>query len=273
MCATQADVSSSTRFDVVSATAPCQDLSKANARKRNFDGPKSGPHFITPHLIEATKRVNPRVLVFHENVVKDDDVQEKDNFLCGGLPAIHVGGRLVDDCIGRERRVHSTFPPADDAPVLPSRALPTYQHLLDDLYGSGVYEAKVRKLECFKASTKPNKPVKTCLVTHQDEPVAIQEALHAMGFPVDWFDAQSLDDADMWRLLGNSINVRDIEVFYKSLTRVFQAGYCDARAEAAAKERTAAVHRFRATLQDRAPAAADTAADARSCQWALSFTD
>ena len=66
-----------------------------------------------------------------------------------------------------------------------------------------------------------------------------------MGFPVDWFEGCGLDDDDeaaKWRLIGNSCNVGDLELFYKSLLRVHKARH----GRDVAAEREEAIQAFRA---------------------------
>ena len=78
--------------------------------------------------------------------------------------------------------------------------------------------------------------------TGDEEGLVIEEALLLMGFPVDWFEGCDLEEDAMWRLLGNSINVGDLELFYKSLLRVHKARH----GRDVAAERAAAIDAFRA---------------------------
>ena len=55
----------------------------------------------------------------------------------------------------------------------------------------------------------------------------LEEALLAMGFPADWFDGLGLDDRDAWRILGNSVHVPLLELFYESLLDVYAARHGD----------------------------------------------
>ena len=125
------------------------------------------------------------------------------------------------------------------------RCFDTFQELLDKLYGEGKYFALVSKIDCLKASARPPGAVKRCRATGDEEELAIEEALLLMGFPVDWFEGCGLDDDDeaaKWRLIGNSCNVSDLEVFYKSLLRVHKARH----GRDVAAEREEAIQAFRA---------------------------
>ena len=231
---TAQDISRS--YDVVSATGPCQDVSRANNGKLGFDGPHSAPHFYAPTMIQRVLTINPRAQVLVENVIKEAEHQRRLNGMYG-LPHVRVGTDGAAAANTRPRALQTTMPPVDERP----RGYATFQDALDALYGHGVYEALVDRIPCLKASTRPTGPVKMNCATGDDEELVIEEALLLMGFPVDWFEGCDLEEDAMWRLLGNSINVGDLELFYKSLLRVHKARH----GRDVAKEREDAIRAFR----------------------------
>ena len=126
-------------------------------------------------------------------------------------------------CHNRPRSLHSSFPPADRA----ERGYATYQALLDDLHGPGVFEALVPRLPCFRAGFPPRDGAKRRVADDTTHAVGLEEALLAMGFPADWFDGLGLDERDAWRILGNSVHVPLLELFYESLLDVYAARHGD----------------------------------------------
>ena len=235
---TAQDISRS--HDVVSATGPCQDVSRANNGKLGFDGPHSAPHFYAPTMIQRVLTINPRAQVLVENVIKEAEHQRRFNAMYG-LPHVRVGTDGAAAANTRPRALQTTMPPVDERP----RGYATFQDALDALYGRGVYEALVDRIPCLKASTRPTCAVKRCRATGDEEELVIEEALLLMGFPVDWFEGCGLDDDDeaaKWRLVGNSCNVGDLEQFYKSLLRVHKARH----GRDVAAEREEAIQAFRA---------------------------
>ena len=227
-------------YDVVSATGPCQDVSRANNGKLGFDGPHSAPHFYVPTMIQRVLMINPRAQVLVENVIKEAEHQRRFNGMYG-LPHVRVGTDGAAAANTRPRALQTTMPPVDERP----RGYATFQDALDALYGRGVYEALVDRIPCLKASTRPTCTVKMNCATGAEEELAIEEALLLMGFPVDWFEGCGLDDDDeaaKWRLIGNSCNVGDLELFYKSLLRVHKARH----GRDVAAEREEAIQAFRA---------------------------
>ena len=231
---TAQDISRS--YDVVSATGPCQDVSRANNGKLGFDGPHSAPHFYAPTMIQRVLTINPRAQVLVENVIKEAEHQRRFNAMYG-LPHVRVGTDGAAAANTRPRALQTTMPPVDERP----RGYATFQDALDALYGRGVYEALVDRIPCLKASTRPTSAVKMNCATGDEEGLVIEEALLLMGFPVDWFEGCDLEEDAMWRLLGNSINVGDLELFYKSLLRVHKARH----GRDVAKEREDAIRAFR----------------------------
>ena len=231
---TAQDISRS--YDVVSATGPCQDVSRANNGKLGFDGPHSAPHFYAPTMIQRVLTINPRAQVLVENVIKEAEHQRRFNAMYG-LPHVRVGTDGAAAANTRPRALQTTMPPVDERP----RGYATFQDALDALYGRGVYEALVGRIPCLKASTRPTSAVKMNCATGDEEGLVIEEALLLMGFPVDWFEGCELEEDAMWRLLGNSINVGDLELFYKSLLRVHKARH----GRDVAKEREDAIRAFR----------------------------
>ena len=231
---TAQDISRS--YDVVSATGPCQDVSRANNGKLGFDGPHSAPHFYAPTMIQRVLTINPRAQVLVENVIKEAEHQRRFNAMYG-LPHVRVGTDGAAAANTRPRALQTTMPPVDERP----RGYATFQDALDALYGRGVYEALVGRIPCLKASTRPTSAVKMNCATGDEEGLVIEEALLLMGFPVDWFEGCDLEEDAMWRLLGNSINVGDLELFYKSLLRVHKARH----GRDVAKEREDAIRAFR----------------------------
>ena len=231
---TAQDISRS--YDVVSATGPCQDVSRANNGKLGFDGPHSAPHFYAPTMIQRVLTINPRAQVLVENVIKEAEHQRRFNAMYG-LPHVRVGTDGAAAANTRPRALQTTMPPVDERP----RGYATFQDALDALYGRGVYEALVGRIPCLKASTRPTSAVKMNCATGDEEGLVIEEALLLMGFPVDWFEGCELEEDAMWRLLGNSINVGDLELFYKSLLRVHGARH----GRDVAKEREDAIRAFR----------------------------
>ena len=231
---TAQDISRS--YDVVSATGPCQDVSRANNGKLGFDGPHSAPHFYAPTMIQRVLTINPRAQVLVENVIKEAEHQRRFNAMYG-LPHVRVGTDGAAAANTRPRALQTTMPPVDERP----RGYATFQDALDALYGRGVYEALVGRIPCLKASTRPTSAVKMNCATGDEEGLVIEEALLLMGFPVDWFEGCDLEEDAMWRLLGNSINVGDLELFYKSLLRVHGARH----GRDVAKEREDAIRAFR----------------------------
>ena len=149
-------------------------------------------------------------------------------------------------CHNRPRSLHSSFPPADRA----ERGYATYQELLDDLHGPGVFEALVPRLPCFRAGFPPRDGAKRRVADDTTHAVGLEEALLAMGFPADWFDGLGLDDRDAWRILGNSVHVPLLELFYESLLDVYAARHGDdvdaerRRAIAVARSRAKAAFDF-----------------------------
>ena len=232
---TAQDISRS--YDVVSATGPCQDVSRANNGKLGFDGPHSAPHFYVPTMIQRVLMINPRGQVLVENVIKEQEHQRRFNAMYG-LPHVRVGTDGAAAANTRPRALQTTMPPVDERP----RGYATFQDALDALYGRGVYEALVDRIPCLKASTRPTAPVKMNCATGDEEELVIEEALLLMGFPVDWFEGCDLEEDAMWHLLGNSCNVSDLEVFYKSLLRVHKARH----GRDVAAEREDAIRAFRA---------------------------
>ena len=232
---TAQDISRS--YDVVSATGPCQDVSRANNGKLGFDGPHSAPHFYVPTMIQRALMINPRAQVLVENVIKEAEHQRRFNAMYG-LPHVRVGTDGAEAANTRPRALQTTMPPVDERP----RGYATFQDALDALYGRGVYEALVDRIPCLKASTRPTSAVKMNCATGDEEGLVIEEALLLMGFPVDWFEGCELEEDAMWRLLGNSINVGDLELFYKSLLRVHKARH----GRDVAAEREEAIQAFRA---------------------------
>ena len=232
---TAQDISRS--YDVVSATGPCQDVSRANNGKLGFDGPHSAPHFYAPTMIQRVLTINPRAQVLVENVIKEAEHQRRFNAMYG-LPHVRVGTDGAAAANTRPRALQTTMPPVDERP----RGYATFQDALDALYGRGVYEALVDRIPCLKASTRPTSAVKMNCATGDEEGLVIEEALLLMGFPVDWFEGCELEEDAMWRLLGNSINVGDLELFYKSLLRVHKARH----GRDVAAEREEAIQAFRA---------------------------
>ena len=232
---TAQDISRS--YDVVSATGPCQDVSRANNGKLGFDGPHSAPHFYAPTMIQRVLTINPRAQVLVENVIKEAEHQRRFNGMYG-LPHVRVGTDGAAAANTRPRALQTTMPPVDERP----RGYATFQDALDALYGRGVYEALVDRIPCLKASTRPTSAVKMNCATGDEEGLVIEEALLLMGFPVDWFEGCDLEEDAMWRLLGNSINVGDLELFYKSLLRVHKARH----GRDVAAEREEAIQAFRA---------------------------
>ena len=231
---TAQDISRS--YDVVSATGPCQDVSRANNGKLGFDGPHSAPHFYVPTMIQRVLMINPRAQVLVENVIKEAEHQRRFNAMYG-LPHVRVGTDGAEAANTRPRALQTTMPPVDERP----RGYATFQDALDALYGRGVYEALVGRIPCLKASTRPTSAVKMNCATGDEEGLVIEEALLLMGFPVDWFEGCDLEEDAMWRLLGNSINVGDLELFYKSLLRVHKARH----GRNVAAEREDAIRAFR----------------------------
>ena len=75
-----------------------------------------------------------------------------------------------------------------------------------------------------------------------DEPLAIEEGLLLMGFPIDLFEGLGLGENAKWRLLGNSVNVFDLMMFYESLKEIHHARH---GSDLAAERRTA-IEKFRA---------------------------
>ena len=149
---TAQDISRS--YDVVSATGPCQDVSRANNGKLGFDGPHSAPHFYVPTMIQRVLMINPRGQVLVENVIKEQEHQRRFNAMYG-LPHVRVGTDGAAAANTRPRALQTTMPPVDERP----RGYATFQDALDALYGHGVYEALVDRIPCLKASTRP-----TCAV-------------------------------------------------------------------------------------------------------------
>ena len=173
-------------------------------------------------------------------MIKEAEHQRRFNGMYG-LPHVRVGTDGAEAANTRPRALQTTMPPVDERP----RGYATFQDALDALYGRGVYEALVDRIPCLKASTRPTCAVKRCRATGDEEELAIEEALLLMGFPVDWFEGCGLDDDDeaaKWRLIGNSCNVSDLEVFYKSLLRVHKARH----GRDVAAEREEAIQAFRA---------------------------
>ena len=183
---TAQDISRS--YDVVSATGPCQDVSRANNGKLGFDGPHSAPHFYVPTMIQRVLMINPRAQVLVENVIKEAEHQRRFNGMYG-LPHVRVGTDGAAAANTRPRALQTTMPPVDERP----RGYATFQDALDALYGRGVYEALVDRIPCLKASTRPTCAVKMNCTTGDEEELAIEEALLLMGFPVNWFEGSDLE--------------------------------------------------------------------------------
>jgi len=234
--------------DVISCTGPCQDLSLANARRTGFNGSNATPHFANANVVRRAREISPRrVFALWENVIKEADAQRKDTLLCGGLAHVRVGTDADPGSHSRRRAFHANFPPVD-APA--ARSYANYQALLDDLYGEGAYDALVATLPCIKTEP-PTAPAKRRVATGEAETLAIEEGLAAMGFPVDWFEGCGLEEATMWRLLGNSVCVSDLELFYASLADVFRGRH----GRDAAAERDAAIAAFRRSAELPGPGA------------------
>jgi hypothetical protein len=187
-------------------------------------------------MIQRVLTINPRAQVLVENVIKEAEHQRRFNAMYG-LPHVRVGTDGAAAANTRPRALQTTMPPVDERP----RGYATFQDALDALYGRGVYEALVDRIPCLKASTRPTSAVKMNCATGDEEGLVIEEALLLMGFPVDWFEGCDLEEDAMWRLLGNSINVGDLELFYKSLLRVHKARH----GRDVAKEREDAIRAFR----------------------------
>ncbi|KAH8074713.1 hypothetical protein JL721_2284 [Aureococcus anophagefferens] len=195
--------------DVLSSTGPCQDLSRANARRKGYSGANATPHFANSAFLwrAAARRAPGNAERF------DRPRRTRTPFCARACPSsARTRGR---HCHNRPRSLHSSFPPADRA----ERGYATYQALLDDLHGPGVFEALVPRLPCFRAGFPPRDAAKRRVADDTTHAVGLEEALMAMGFPADWFDGLGLDDRDAWRILGNSVHVPPLPFYGSRSTR------------------------------------------------------
>ena len=223
------------KYDVASATCSCVHFSLVNANRGSFNAKGAKQYFSAAAMLSYAEKENEDLNYLVENVIMDEDDTEKYNKL---FRVPHVRTTDGTGPNSRPRSIRSTMRPVQEKP----RCFDTFQELLDKLYGEGKYFALVSKIDCLKASARPPGAVKRCRATGDEEELAIEEALLLMGFPVDWFEGCDLEEDAMWHLLGNSCNVSDLEVFYKSLLRVHGARH----GRDVAKEREDAIRAFRA---------------------------
>ena len=223
------------KYDVASATCSCVHFSLVNANRGGFNAKGAKQYFSAAAMLSYAEKKNEDLNYLVENVIMDEDDTEKYNKL---FRVPHVRTTDGTGPNSRPRSIRSTMRPVQEKP----RCFDTFQELLDKLYGEGKYFALVSKIDCLKASARPPGAVKRCRATGDEEGLVIEEALLLMGFPIDWFEGCDLEEDAMWRLLGNSINVGDLELFYKSLLRVHGARH----GRDVAKEREDAIRAFRA---------------------------
>ena len=222
------------KYDVASATCSCVHFSLVNANRGGFNAKGAKQYFSAAAMLSYAEKENEDLNYLVENVIMDEDDTEKYNKL---FRVPHVRTTDGTGPNSRPRSIRSTMRPVHEKP----RCFATFQDLLDKLYGEGKYFALVSKIDCLKASARPTDAVKRCRATGAEEELAIEEALLLMGFPADWFEGCDLEEDAMWRLLGNSCNVGDLELFYKSLLRVHGARH----GRDVAKEREDAIRAFR----------------------------
>ena len=223
------------KYDVASATCSCVHFSLVNANRGGFNAKGAKQYFSAAAMLSYAEKENEDLNYLVENVIMDEDDTEKYNKL---FRVPHVRTTDGTGPNSRPRSIRSTMRPVQEKP----RCFDTFQELLDKLYGEGKYFALVSKIDCLKASARPPGAVKRCRATGDEEELVIEEALLLMGFPVDWFEGCDLEEDAMWRLVGNSCNVGDLELFYKSLLRVHKARH----GRDVAAEREDAIRAFRA---------------------------
>ena len=223
------------KYDVASATCSCVHFSLVNANRGGFNAKGAKQYFSAAAMLSYAEKENEDLNYLVENVIMDEDDTEKYNKL---FRVPHVRTTDGTGPNSRPRSIRSTMRPVQEKP----RCFDTFQELLDNLYGEGKYFALVSKIDCLKASARPAGAVKRCRATGDEEELVIEEALLLMGFPVDWFEGCDLEEDAMWRLVGNSCNVGDLELFYKSLLRVHKARH----GRDVAAEREEAIQAFRA---------------------------
>ena len=223
------------KYDVASATCSCVHFSLVNANRGGFNAKGAKQYFSAAAMLSYAEKENEDLNYLVENVIMDEDDTEKYNKL---FRVPHVRTTDGTGPNSRPRSIRSTMRPVQEKP----RCFDTFQELLDKLYGEGKYFALVSKIDCLKASARPPGAVKRCRATGDEEGLVIEEALLLMGFPIDWFEGCDLEEDAMWRLVGNSCNVGDLEQFYKSLLRVHKARH----GRDVAAEREEAIQAFRA---------------------------